>query len=205
MIPSGPSSRASVFAQPMTPGLTALESARLSIGSRTELDATLTIRPRPLFSRYGTQSDVRRTTDTSRSWTVASMFSASSAIAAVRGGPPELLTRMSMPPNLSTADSTSRFRSPGTVTSPATASPPRRSASRSSGSGRLANSTTFAPSSASASAIPRPIPADAPQMTAVRPCKWRSTLSTSSYPGPRPPLAPRQRRCGTSSARRRSA
>ena len=51
--PSGPTSRASVFAQPITPGRTELESARLSIGSRTELDVMFTMRPCPLRRTAG--------------------------------------------------------------------------------------------------------------------------------------------------------
>ena len=51
VIPSAPTSRASVFIQPTTPGRIAFESARSSIGERTELDSMLTIRPRPLASR----------------------------------------------------------------------------------------------------------------------------------------------------------
>ena len=51
--PLGPSSRASVFDQPTTPGRTVFDSARLSIGSFTELDVTVTIRPWPELSRWG--------------------------------------------------------------------------------------------------------------------------------------------------------
>ena len=53
VIPSAPSSRASVFSQPTTPGRTAFESARFGIGSRTEEDSIATIRPRPLARRWG--------------------------------------------------------------------------------------------------------------------------------------------------------
>src|SRR5262249_26160982 len=95
--------------------------------------------------------------------------------AAVRGGPPLLLTRMSIEPNASSVRSTRRFRSAGFVTSPRTERPPIRSASRSSTSRRRANSETFAPSAASASAIASPMPADAPQTIAVRPLRPRST------------------------------
>ena len=53
VIPFGPTSRASVFIQPTTPGRSAFERARLSIGARTELDSMLTIRPRPLSLEVG--------------------------------------------------------------------------------------------------------------------------------------------------------
>ncbi len=98
VIPSGPTSRASDLAQPMTPGRTTFESTRFSIGSRTVLDVMFTTRPRPLFSRYGRHRLVRRTTETRRSPTASSTCSASSARAVARGGPPELFTRMSTPP-----------------------------------------------------------------------------------------------------------
>src|SRR5436190_6911038 len=88
--PSGPTSRASVFAHPMTPGRTLFESARLSIGSRTELDVMLITRPLLLARRYGKQRFVRRTADRSRRATVSSIDSASSWDAVVRGGPPLL-------------------------------------------------------------------------------------------------------------------
>ena len=45
VIPFGPSSRASVFDQPTTPGRIAFESARLSTGSLTVLEVTVTMRP----------------------------------------------------------------------------------------------------------------------------------------------------------------
>ena len=51
VIPSGPSSRARVFSQPTTPGRTAFESARLAIGSFTEVDSIAMMRPRPLSRR----------------------------------------------------------------------------------------------------------------------------------------------------------
>ena len=52
------------------------------------------------------------------------------------GGPPEFQTRMSSPPKASIVCATARSRSCGSVTSPRTASAPRRSASRSSTSRR---------------------------------------------------------------------
>ena len=75
--PSGPISRASVFAQPITPGRTAFESARLSIGSRTELDVMLITRPWPLRAEVG-EAEVRQpTAESSRSSTA---FSTSSSV-----------------------------------------------------------------------------------------------------------------------------
>ena len=90
VMPFGPSSRASVFDQPTTPGRTAFDSARLSTGSFTVLEVTVTIRPWPDRSRWGRQSAVSRTAETSSSCTVASMFSSFISSADVRGGPPEL-------------------------------------------------------------------------------------------------------------------
>ena len=89
-----------------------------------------------------------------------------------------------MPPKAFSVRSTSLSRSAGTVRSPRTASAPIRSASRSSRSRRRANMATFAPSSASASAIARPMPDEAPQTIAVLPSRprfkpVRSTPTTS--------------------------
>ena len=92
-----------------------------------------------------------------------------STSALVRGGPPPLLTRMSMPPKASTVRSTRRWRSAGFVRSPRTASAPSRSASRSRIVAAPGEHRTFAPSSASASAIASPIPEEAPQTIAVLP------------------------------------
>ena len=176
-----PRARASWPSRPR-PGRTAFESARLSTGSRTVLEVMLTTRPCPLARRCGRQRFVSDTAETSRSCTACSSASASTSIAAVRGGPPPLLTRMSMPPNAARVWSTRRWRSRGLVRSPRTASAPRRSASRSSSSRRRANMATLAPSSASASAVPRPIPDDAPQTIAVRPFSPRSTASSRVLP-----------------------
>ena len=50
---AGPSSRDSAFAQPTTPGRIAFESIRWGIGSRTDQEVMLTIRPRPLSREVG--------------------------------------------------------------------------------------------------------------------------------------------------------
>ena len=102
VMPSGPSSRASVFSQPTTPGRTAFESARFAIGSFTDVDSIAMMRPRPLARRWGRQSVTSRTWGMSRSSTAATTEAASTAVAAPGGGPPPLRTRMSMPPNAST-------------------------------------------------------------------------------------------------------
>ena len=75
VIPRGPSSRDSDFAQPMTPGRTAFESARLSVGSFTVLDVMFTMRPAGLRSRWGRQRPVSRTTETRSRRTAASTCS----------------------------------------------------------------------------------------------------------------------------------
>ena len=48
VIPSGPSSRESVFAQPMTPGRIVFERARLAVGSLTAAEVMQTTRPASL-------------------------------------------------------------------------------------------------------------------------------------------------------------
>ena len=134
----------------------------------------LMIRPFPLRRRWGRQRFVSRIAEIRSSSTAVSTSSSVISSAVVRGGPPLLLTRMSMPPNASSVLSTRRFRSFGFVTSPRTASAPRRSAWRASSSRRRANMATFAPSALSASAVARPIPADEPQTIAVRLLRPRS-------------------------------
>ena len=101
--PAGPSSRATVFSQPTSPGRIAFESARLSIGSLTELDVIAITRPRPLRSRCGRQSRTSRTADSSSSSTASSTASSETSSARARGGPPPLITRTSTPPCRSTA------------------------------------------------------------------------------------------------------
>ena len=131
----GPSSRESDFAQPMTPGRTAFESARLSVGSFTVLEVMLTMRPASLRSRWGRQSPVGGP----RRRAIAALRSRPARRTARRppsaGGPPELFTRMSMPPCASRAVCTSRSRSSALVTSPGTAMPPRPLGFPASGSG----------------------------------------------------------------------
>ena len=53
VMPSPATSRESVFAQPTTPGRIAFESIRWGIGSRTDQEVMLTIRPRPLLAEVG--------------------------------------------------------------------------------------------------------------------------------------------------------
>ena len=81
----GPTSRASVLAQPITPGRTAFESASESIGSRTELDSMLITRPRPLRSSCGRQRLVSRIAESSNSSTASSTCSSVRPIAGVQG------------------------------------------------------------------------------------------------------------------------
>src|SRR2546429_6565708 len=75
----GPSSRAIVFAQPITPGRIELESARLSAGPRPPLEAMLMIRPGPLRSSLGRPTPVTRTIVSSSSSTARSTASSVSS------------------------------------------------------------------------------------------------------------------------------
>src|SRR6266540_1651501 len=174
VIPRGPSSRASDFAQPVTPGRTAFESARFSVGSFTALDVSTRIRPPSLCSRCGRQSCTSRTAGTNSSSTACSRFSAVTAVAGPGGGPPPFQTRMSMPPKAWSVRSTTSWRWRGFVTSPRTARAPILSASRSRRSRRRANIVTLAPSPASDSAVASPRPEEAPETIAVRPLRPRS-------------------------------
>src|SRR6478672_24455 len=171
VIPCGPSSRARLFAQPVTPGRIVFESARCGSASRTS-----------------------RTAGRSRSSNAASRLSSVISAALPGGGPPEFQTTMSIPPKASRVFETSRSRSAAFVTSPRTASAPIRSASNSSCSRLRASMATLAPSSASASAEPRPRPDEAPQTIAVLPRRPRSMRRDGSRsacaPAKKPGSAP---------------
>src|SRR5579862_1052099 len=173
VIPRGPTSPASVFSQPVTPGRSAFDSARWGTGSFTAIDVIAMMRPAGLSSRYGRQRWTRRTSGCSSSSTAWSSDSGVTSSALPGGGPPPFQTSTSRPPKAAIVCSTARSRSRGTVTSPRTASPPTRSASRSITSRRRPRSVTFAPSAASDSALARPSPDDAPVTMAVRPLRPR--------------------------------
>src|SRR2546421_3098908 len=177
VMPLGPSSPASVFSQPETAGRNAFESARCRTGSFAAIDVIATMRPAGLRSRYGRQRWTSRTAGSSRS-SSASVSDSGVTSSAVPGvGPPPFQTRMSIPRKAVRVCSTARSRSRGGVTSPRPASPPIRSASRSSTSRRRPTSVTLAPSAARASALARPSPDDAPKTSAVRPLSPRSKNS----------------------------
>ena len=102
VMPSGPSSCDSVFAQPTTPGRMAFDSIRLGIGSRTDQEVMLTIRPRPLARRCGSASRASRTAEFSDSSKASAQASAGVDSKLPGGGPPALLTTMSSRPCRST-------------------------------------------------------------------------------------------------------
>src|SRR5438105_4707390 len=174
VIPFGPSSLASVFAQPVTPGRTMFERARCDVGSRTATEVIAITRPASLRSRCGRQRPTRRTAGSSSRSTACCTASAVKSTALPAGGPPEFQTTMSTPPNVSSVVWTIRSRSSGLVTSPGTARAPICSASRSSSSRRRPRIATSAPSATSAWADARPSPEEAPQTIAVRPASPRS-------------------------------
>src|SRR6478735_3407281 len=194
VIPCGPSSRARLFAQPVTPGRIVFESARCGTGSFTAEEVMQMTRPAGLRSRCGSASRTSRTAGRSRSSNAASRLSSVISAALPGGGPPEFQTTMSIPPKASSVFETSRSRSAAFVTSPRTASAPIRSASNSSCSRLRASMATLAPSSASASAEPRPRPDEAPQTIAVLPRRPRSMRRDGSRsacaPAKKPGSAP---------------
>ena len=87
VIPFGPSSRASDFAQPVTAGRIVFESESCGTGSFTATEVMQTMRPAALCSRYGRQSLIRRTAG-SRSSSKASSRRSSLISAAGPGGRP---------------------------------------------------------------------------------------------------------------------
>ncbi len=160
VIPFGPSSRASDFAQPTTPGRTEFESARLSIGSRTvrrrDVDDAPGRAPLEVAEGRGRSGARPRRAGAGRPLRPASASSSGGGRSrrAARVVHEDVDAAVGVDGCLRRA---ARGR-PALVTSPATARPPIRSASRSRSSRRRANMTTFAPSPASDSAMPRPMP-----------------------------------------------
>ena len=175
-MPFGPSSFDSVLAQPITPGRYVFDRRRPSFGSFTADDVMLTMRPRPLSRSAGRARRVSRSVDISVSSQARCQASSSKSSKLPAGGPPVLLTRMSMCPKRSSVRSTISCRAAGSLESPATASPlaPLSSPSivatvSSSSSFRRANTVTLHPSRASESAVAWPMPDDAPVTIATHP------------------------------------
>ena len=175
VIPSGPSSRASVFDQPTTPGRTAFESARLSIGSRTDEDSIATIAAVAARTRWGRQWRRSRTCEVSSS--VDGLLDALVRRARSRlpaGGPPELWTTMSMPPKAPDRrlDEPLEVLRDGHVAADGERAEPVRLALEHVAAPREHRDVRAL--SASASAMPSPMPDEAPQTIAVRPVSPRS-------------------------------
>lgn len=172
---SGASSSASVLASPATPARRLLDRTRPGIGSFTALEATLMIRPLRLARRCGKAARTIRTT-LSSSRSKAFCQAASSKLSnAPPGGPPLLLTRTSNPPKRATAVATRCSAAPALATSAATGITSAWyvaaicvAAAVTAASSRE-EMTRRAPSAASASAMPRPMPRLAALTSATRP------------------------------------
>ena len=179
-MPNGASSRERVFAQPATAPRTVLDTPRFAIGSRTEVDTTLTMRPKPAARMPGATDCT--STWPARRWRRNAV--SNSSIAAVCAGPPlgpaVLLTRMCtglpLPTSACTFDCRVATSSMSAASQPCCWPLPRGRAAATSPStaSRRASTVTSAPSSASSCAAARPMPSEAPHTSACLPERSRS-------------------------------
>src|SRR6185312_9454714 len=180
VMPNGASSVASVLDQLATAQRVVLETPRPAMGSFTEVEMMLTMRPNCAACMQGITISAR-TWLAMRCLRYASRNASTFApCAGPGGGPPELLTRMCTgfaPTNFSaTARKPSVSPESATMKSCFCESWVRGNslASCSSASVRRARAVTFAPSCASSTAHARPMPCDAPHTNAWRPVRSRS-------------------------------
>src|SRR5690606_4334746 len=184
-MPCGASSRDSVLAQPATAPRTVFDTPSPAMGSYTEVETTLTIRPQPAARIPGTSVCTMAWLASTWRPKASTNAAASASSAGPPGGPPVLLTRM-----CTGAASASPATAPRSgsrwVTSPTStrcrwlAPRGRASTTACSAWARRASTVTSAPSSASSCAAARPMPSDAPQTSAWRPERSRSIRAAPS-------------------------
>src|SRR5690606_9434648 len=168
-----------VLDQPATAPRMVLETPRWGIGSRTEVETTLTTRPQ-LAARMPGRVACSSNWLATRWLRNASSYSRTAAAwAGPPGGPPVLFTRI-WTGCAATSAMTFCCRASGCETS-AAIQPCRwpsfrgsPSATRSGTSARRASTVTSAPSRASSCAAAWPMPSEAPQTSAWRPSRVRS-------------------------------
>src|SRR6266481_802977 len=180
VMPSRPSSLASVLNIPAMPGRIPFERTSPSTGCLTELDWMARIRPHFFCFMSGRTARMKRTVER---WTCSkAAFHCSSVICSKGpgGGPPTLATRTSTPPHFSRVLATTRAMSSDLFASAATASTSApvclltsSAAARRSASPR-AHIATCAPSAPSPMAEARPIPLLAATTSATLPLSPRS-------------------------------
>ena len=146
------------------------------------------MRPPPRCFRCGIPSRHIRPKKISDRCTAVSHCSSVAVEERAKGGPPELLTRMSMPPNCSSAAAisplmlSSRSRSAGNASTSAPVDSRISSAACSRSAAVRLQMTTLEPSSASTCAQARPSPLLAPPMIATLSFSPRSIQTTSPRP-----------------------
>ena len=150
------------------------------MGWRTEMEVMATTRPQPWVTIAGTAALHMATTDNKLSSSAAGYASTAVLAKLPTGGPPALVTRMSIPPSRAVASAMSAVAPSTVLTSATSACAPgivalaaaRRSASR-------PEITTTQPAACSACAVPSPSPADDAATTARRPEIPRSSAVMS--------------------------
>ena len=174
VMPQGPTSFASVFAQFATAPRTVLLTPRPFNGCLTLVEMTFTMRPWPAARMPGSTAVASKWLQM-RCWeNVARKASARASVMGPPAGPPVLLTKMCTGSSATTA-AIAASTAAGSVKSagamrcrPGSVSSSRAASSR---SALRAMSTTRAPRPAKWRATSRPIPPDAPPTTAVIPAK----------------------------------
>src|SRR5438093_4444193 len=175
VIRSAASSSESDLARPVTAARSELESRRLAIGCRTEIEVMNTRRPWSELLRCGSAAWTRRTALINVRSKAFSQASSGRVSNTPGGGPPALTTTMSRAPRRSIASLTRASGSPAFERSRADEpAAPISSAAASIDFGSRELMNTAAPSAASASAQARPRPLLAAVTSALRPFKPRS-------------------------------
>ena len=164
VIPNAPTSFANVRAKPVTAARTLFESMRLSTGCFTAIEVMLRIRPHRRSFIPGNTARVRLST-LSRFWRMASRHTSGECVSnSPAGGPPVLVTRISMRPKWLNPSATNRSTCCGSERSVAIATTFTPNASvmlrfaSSSAAVSRAHIISAAPSAASSAATARPRP-----------------------------------------------
>ena len=168
--PSAATSLARVLDQPSSAARSVLETARFGIGATTPDEATVITRPHRRSRMPGTSRLVRPISDRTMAPNCWVQISAEVASAAVGGGPPELLTRMSTCPSALSASSASLSPMPGVIRSAAITWAACGTAALSLSAERP-ETATVAPASARPLAMAPPRPPLAPSTSARLPLR----------------------------------
>ncbi len=161
-----------------SPGRSPLETARLAIGARTEVDSTKAIAPGPVIAAATVRAT--RSPPTKTDWKLEVHTSSLISRAGPGGGPPTEISAPSSRPQVSFAASTTRVAVSVAALSPttATADSPSSATAASRLSWLRPESTTRAPSATSRSAVARPRPRAPPVTTYTRSVSPRSIPPT---------------------------